>query len=65
MSEQPTFTATELANCAAREVQQRRRVYDRLVALGKMKAGVASTEIAKMEAIRAHFAAKAAGERLL
>lgn len=41
----------EKANCAAREVKQRRWVYSRLVAEGRMRQQSAEHEIEVMEAI--------------
>lgn len=54
-----TFTSRELADCAEREVKQRRRVYPRWVADGRMKQDFADRQIGMMEAIAAHFGAKA------
>ena len=46
------FTFSELSACAAREVTQRQRVYNRLVEQGRMTRDFADKEIAKMDAIR-------------
>jgi len=46
-----TFTAREKADCAAREVKQRRYVYGRRVAEGTMTQAFADRQIAVMEAI--------------
>jgi hypothetical protein len=58
------FTFLQKAECAAREVAQRRRVYPRLVAAGKMKADTSVIQIAMMLEIEAEYRAKAdaAGE---
>jgi hypothetical protein len=45
------FTITELAQCARREVAQRKRVYPRWVRDGKMDLDEARRQIAMMEAI--------------
>jgi hypothetical protein len=47
----PTFTAREMADCARREVQQRQRVYSRLVVEGRMSGKTADRQIALMQAI--------------
>lgn len=55
----------EMWECADREVRQRRRVYPRLVASGKMSQEFADRQIAVMEAIRDHFGeAPAQGDML-
>jgi hypothetical protein len=59
-----TYTATELAECAAREVKQRRRVYPRLIDQGKMTQSMADRQIAMMEEIARDYASKAEGEGL-
>jgi hypothetical protein len=46
------FTIDELVACARRELGQRKRVYQRLVAIGKMDQAEAEREIALMRAIR-------------
>lgn len=45
------YTAVEKLTCAEREVNQRERVYARLVAAGKMSAKKAEYETAVMRAI--------------
>ncbi|RVH81731.1 hypothetical protein CN204_24060 [Sinorhizobium meliloti] len=45
------ITTREKANCAAREVKQRRWVYSRLVAEGRMRQQSAEREIEVMQAI--------------
>ena len=45
------FTINDLVACARRELGQRRRVYARLVAAGKMSQETADREIALMAAI--------------
>ena len=59
------YTFEELFQCADREVKIRRRVYNHRIYKGKMTKGLADSEIAKMEAIRDHFAELAEKERLL
>jgi hypothetical protein len=46
------FSINDLVACARRELAQRRRVYRKLVATGKMAQEDADREIALMEAIR-------------
>ena len=53
------FTNDELAACAAREVRQRRRVYPRLVARGRMTPSDRDREIAMMRAIESRLAEQA------
>ncbi len=53
------FTPKELADCARREVGRRERVYPRYVEKCAMTRRLAARQIAKMEAIAAHFAALA------
>lgn len=50
------FTRAEKRACAEREVKQRRRVYARLVAQGKMTQAFADEQIACMAAIAADYA---------
>jgi len=45
------FSYREKANCAKREVEQRRFVYERAVKTGRMKEGFAQRQIALMEEI--------------
>jgi hypothetical protein len=45
------YTDAELAECAEREVKQRRRVYPNLVASGRMTQEFADQQIQMMEAI--------------
>ena len=52
-----TFTAREKADCAAREVRQRKRVYGRLVGEGRMKGADADRQIALMAEIAAEYGA--------
>jgi hypothetical protein len=56
------FTNREKADCAKREVTQRKRVYQRQVADGRMKANFAARQIGMMEEIAAEYAAKAEAE---
>jgi hypothetical protein len=49
------FSANELAECARRELIQRRRVYTRLVDDGKVSQSEADREIGLMRAIAEHF----------
>lgn len=58
------FTWSELASCAEREVKQRRRVYEGLVARRRMSRQTADREIALMEAIAKHMRDLARGEDL-
>lgn len=46
------FTLDKLIACAEREVKQRKKVYARLVADGRMDKAKADEETAMMEAIR-------------
>lgn len=64
MSAERIFTAQELLDCAERELRLRRRVYPRQVQAGRMTQKLATTEIAKMEAIVALLEERAIGERL-
>jgi len=54
-----TFTAEQLAACAEREVKQRRRVYARWVADGRMSEDFANEQIGMMEQIAREYRAKA------
>jgi len=49
------FRASELAECAEREVKLRKRVYPRRVDEGRMTQALADRQIALMEAIAAHY----------
>jgi hypothetical protein len=49
------FSDVELANCARRELAQRRRVYRRLLSNQRMDQKTANTEIAMMEQIAEYF----------
>jgi hypothetical protein len=64
-----SFTARDKAECAEREVAQRKRVYFRLVGEGKMSGKFADKQIAIMQAIaddyRLQAEADEAKERLL
>lgn len=60
-----TFTETEKLRELDRELGQRRRVYPRLVAGGRMTQQASDRQIAILEAIRADVAGKATKERLL
>jgi hypothetical protein len=53
------YTAREKADCAEREVKQRRRVYPRWVADGRMKQDFADQQISMMEEISAEYRAEA------
>mgnify|MGYP003529299287 FL=1 len=53
------ITNKDKAECAEREVKQRRYVYPRRVADGKMTQALADRQIALMEAIAADYRAKA------
>lgn len=57
-----TFTARDKQKAAAREVTQRRRVYQRLVDGNRMKRADADREIAVMEAISADYSVLAEAE---
>lgn len=56
------FTAKDKAECAEREVKQRRRVYPRLVADGRMTQQLADKQTALMEAIAADYRTVAGAE---
>jgi hypothetical protein len=58
------FTASELVECARREVTQRRRVYPRLVENGRMTQEKADRETAMMVAIAELLEQLAGRERL-
>ncbi|MER8387250.1 hypothetical protein [Mesorhizobium sp. M0968] len=49
------FTARDKAECADREVKQRRRVYPRLVSEGRMTQQLADRQTALMEAIATDY----------
>lgn len=49
------YTATELRDCARRELTQRQRTYRHLVNDGKIDPEVAAREIKMMRAIVEHF----------
>lgn len=55
----PDFTAAEKAECAEREVKQRRKVYARWVADKRMSQDFADRQIAIMDAIARDYRAKA------
>lgn len=57
-----TITAREKFECAEREVKQRRYVYPRRVADGKMTQALADKQIAMMEAIAADYRVLAEAE---
>jgi hypothetical protein len=57
-----TFTNEQLAACAEREVNQRRRVYPRFVEDGRMSQSFADQQIALMEWIARDYRAKADAE---
>lgn len=52
-----SFTKQAKLRAVRREIRQRRRVYPRLIASGKMTQQEADAEIAVMEAIAADYAA--------
>jgi len=56
------FRASELAECAEREVKQRKRVYPRRITEGRMTQSLAERQIAMMEAIAAHYRSMARKE---
>ena len=64
-----TFSFSELARCAEREVKQREHVYPRLVSEGRMKARSAQVQTDMMREIARRMAelaeAEEASERLL
>jgi len=53
------FSLDQLARCAEREVQQRHRVYPRLIVSGKMRQEQAAREIAMMQEIACRLRAEA------
>lgn len=59
------FTATEKRDAIGRELVYRRRVYKRLVSLGKMKLESATFQIEVFEAIQADYAAAVEKELLI
>lgn len=60
-----TITATDKLREINRELGQRRHVYPRRIAAGKMTQQAADRQIAIMEAIRADYEPQASKERLL
>ncbi len=56
------FKAVELAECAEREVKQRKRVYAFRVSAGHMTHEFAAVQIAMMERIAADYREKAKAE---
>jgi hypothetical protein len=60
-----TFTAADKLRAALREIEQRKRVYPRLVLAGSMTQQFADHQIAVMQAIAADYAKLDAAERLL
>lgn len=65
MSASTTFTTAELVDCARRELSQRRRVYARIVASGKMTRAAADRQIAMMAEIARILEERDGKERLL
>ena len=59
------FTNDEKRKAALRELSQRRHVYPRLVAAGKMTQAEADRQIALMTEIEADYMALAVKERLI
>lgn len=59
------FTATDKWKAAEREVQQRRRVYSRLIVEKKMTESFAAEQIAIMQSIANDYAALAEKDRLI
>lgn len=57
-----TFTPSELAACADREVKQRLRVFPRLVAKGSMAQALADRETAMMRQIAADYRERATAD---
>ena len=57
-----TFSARSLADCAAREVKHRRRLYSYKVSNHEMTPEFAETQIAMMDQIAREYAAKASAE---
>lgn len=60
-----TFTNRDKRECAEREVMQRRHVYQRAVAEGRMRASFAGRQIAIMEEIAQDYAHLERQEMLL
>jgi hypothetical protein len=58
------FTMHDMLTEIERELAQRRRVYPRLIAAGKMSQATADRQIAIMEAIRDDYRRKAEEEML-
>jgi hypothetical protein len=59
------YTMRDLAACAEREVNMRKRVYENRVLTGRMTRGLADGELDKMQAIAELLEELAQGERLL
>lgn len=59
------YTAQELADCAARELKMRQRVYPNRVLTHRMSQHQADVEIARMQAIARWLRAEAEREKLL
>jgi hypothetical protein len=59
------YTATDLHDCALRELKLRRRLYPDFVASNRLTQQLADREIGRMAAIAEHFAELAERERLL
>lgn len=59
------YTTDEKRKAALRELGQRRHVYPKLVASGRMTQAEADYQIAVMDAIRADYEAIAVKERLI
>ncbi len=59
------YTHTELHECAAREVKQRKRVYAYRIRQGQMTEAFAKQQIGMMQAIADHFEELAQKEKLL
>lgn len=58
-----TFTAADKLRCTERELRQRRRVYPRLVEIGRMRQAEVDRETACMEAIAADYRAQVSAGR--
>lgn len=59
------YSNTEKLQCIRRELKQRRYVYPKRVAAGKMSPQLMNEQISLMEAIEADYEKLAASERLL
>lgn len=59
------FSNMDKASCARREVEQRKRVYPRLIDTQRLSQREADRQIALMQEIAADYDRLAAGERLL